>query len=127
MKTRIEAHPGGMRWIRGVAENDRSQAIDALFGDSRGSAPLLSLTFHGEPGPMEPHYHTGTIVAAILGGRLALDVGDDISERFVFEPGDIVYVPVNLYHGEEILDREPAIATVVHLEPFEIVEERPDS
>ena len=126
MEERIESHPSGLRWIRSVSEGDRAHAIDTLFGASPRLTPLMSLTFDGPPGLMEPHYHTGTIAALITSGRLALDVGDDISERYVFGPGDIVYVPVNLFHGEEVLDGQPVTASVMHSEPFEVIERRPE-
>lgn len=112
-------HPSGLFWIHSGA--DETGALDTLAAMFEGVSPsdLLTTNSTAVPGVVEPHYHTEDIAAFIISGRLAFDVGPGYADRIEFGPGDCIFVPAMLPHGEQVLGNEPVNATMASLLAFD--------
>jgi quercetin dioxygenase-like cupin family protein len=105
MSKEPERHPSGLRFLRDSGPVADDEVTIGLLKSLLGvplDAQVISFEFTGKPGVIAPHLHTEDLAAAIIEGRLAFDVGAGLAERLEFGAGDLLLVPANLPHREEI-------------------------
>jgi len=104
----------GARLIRGKeVQTVASPGLELAIGvsaETAGSKTLLFGRFTARRGSrVPPHQHTCETAAYLVSGRVVINAGEALGERFELEPGDYVYVGAGVIHDEETVGDEDAV------------------